>query len=289
MQSAQHLDASLRHLSQWRARRSNSWVVPRYSPDQTASQSSRRRKVAKRGRTRTTGTEVEMIALPKHWFSEPLRHSMKTVVRPPTARTRRKQQTIKAKVPEETFFDLMKPLETGCTQGFEWIDAEKTRLMPTAEKPSYILFKYTFARPSVLDQIWRLEEETATRKKDKDGCLIPFRRGHGCARLHLSHAAADGRGERTDLIAQVTGNTTITFKVPKLKRAMPSLCIKVSVSSMDRAGHVVWANTYSTSTAAALRKQMRHHLTHMIESSEYPTLTHMSSALTHTSDEVRTS
>ncbi|KAL1499740.1 hypothetical protein AB1Y20_012427 [Prymnesium parvum] len=72
MQSAEHLDASLRHLSQRRARRSNSWVVPRYSPDQTASQSSRRRKVAKRGRTRTTGTEVEMIALPKHWFSEPL-------------------------------------------------------------------------------------------------------------------------------------------------------------------------------------------------------------------------
>lgn len=213
---------------------------------------------------------------------------MKTVVRPATARTRRKQQTIKVKIPEEIFFDLMRPLETGCTPGFKWMDADRTRLQPTAEKPTYNLFKYTFSKPSVLDQIWRLdklEEKSAVRKKDKNGLLVPFRRGHGCARLHLSHAAA-GRGERTDLIAQVTGNTTICFKVPKCKRAMPSLCITVSVSSMDQAGHFVWANTYGSSTAAALRKQMRHHLNHMIESAEYPTLTHMNLALTHNSDAV---
>ena len=44
-------------------------------------------------------------------------------------------------------------------------------------------------------------------RKPKDGEVIPHRRGHGSARLHLSHAA-QGRGEKTDLLAQVAGAVT---------------------------------------------------------------------------------
>ena len=42
--------------------------------------------------------EIEYIQVPKHWFMDPLHHGMKTVVRPPTKSTRRKQITIEVSV-----------------------------------------------------------------------------------------------------------------------------------------------------------------------------------------------
>ena len=86
------------------------------------------------------------------------------------------------------------------------------------------------------------------------------------------------------MIAQVTGNTTVSLKVPALERAMPTLIIKVSVATMDKQGHILWPTTYSAKTAAALRKQMRHHLQEMIHNPEYPTLSHMTPALTCSSE-----
>lgn len=227
-----------------------------------------------------TDAAIEYIRVPKHWFSQPLHHAMKTVVRPPTARTRRKQLTIQMKIPEEVFIELMSPLESACVAGFEWVDESKTKLLPTEEKPTFLRYKYTVSKPSLLDKIWRLDtlEKEPARKKDKNGNTVPFRRGHGCARIHLSAVAAQ-RGERTDLLAQVTGNTIIDCKVPKFARAIPTLRIKVSVSTMDKSGHVVWANNYTAGTSAALRKQMRCHLAKMIEDPAYPTLSHMSPAL----------
>ena len=50
--------------------------------------------------------------MPKHWFSTPLHHHMKTVVRPPTARTRRKEIKIEMKIPLVIFVELMQPLDT---------------------------------------------------------------------------------------------------------------------------------------------------------------------------------
>ena len=187
-------------------------------------------------------------------------------------------------MPEPIFLDLLRPLDSGIATGFEWLDEEKTALAPTSETKSYKMYKYTFGRPTSLDRIWRLHTlEEPQGKKDKRGQLVPFRRGHGCARLHLSAAAAQ-RGERTDLLAQVTGNTTVSMKVPSLQRAMPTLTMKVSVATMDKQGHILWPTTYSAKTAAALRKQMRHHLQEMIDNPEYPTLSHMSPALTCSSE-----
>ena len=57
---------------------------------------------------------IEYIKVPKHWFSDPLLHAMKTVMRPPTAVTsRRKELKLEVRVPKEIFFDLVRPLETG--------------------------------------------------------------------------------------------------------------------------------------------------------------------------------
>jgi hypothetical protein len=231
---------------------------------------------------------IKYVKVPLHWFTEPLYHSMKTVVRPPTKLTRRKQQTIEIKTIEEVFIDLMNPLEDGDASGFEWVDTEKTALVPTKDAKTFWEYKYEIKKPSLVDKIWRLESQEPARpaKYDKQGQLVPFRRGHGCARLHLSTAAA-ARGERTDLLAQLTGNVIIGLKVPKFERTWPTMTVKLAVSTLDMTGHIVWGNTYGVVTAAALRKQMRFHLQHMIDSQEYPTLSHMAPGLTNSTEEVR--
>ena len=77
-----------------------------------------RRKEIKKKKAR----EIEYIRVPKHWFSDPLHHHMKTVVRPPTKRTRRKVQLIECKVPQDIFVDLMQPMDDGDMKDFAWED-----------------------------------------------------------------------------------------------------------------------------------------------------------------------
>ena len=249
-----------------------------------------RKKKKSGGRLKKTATPariIEYISVPIHWFSDPLNRSMKTVVRPPTKLTRRKQQTIELKIPLKVFVNPMRPFNDGELSGLAWQDTNKTELKPTKEYKTFLEYKYTVTKPSMIDRLWRLNgQEPAERpgkKRDKSGVIIPYRRGHGGSRLHLSKAAAE-RGERSDLISQVTGNVTLKLKAPRWERAMPTIRLTMATSSMDQNGHVLWANNYSDKTAAALRKQMRHHLTEMINDPEYPTLTHMESALTLTSD-----
>ena len=215
--------------------------------------------------------QIEYISVPKHWFSEPLHHSMKTTVRPPTKKTRRKELTIETHLPLPIFLDLMKPMETGEMVGFEWEDEDKTKLVPTKDAKSFLQYKYTIAKPSAVDKFWRLHETEKPRRMRKGGKLVVCRRGLGSSRLHLS-AAAEERGERTDLLAQVTGNVTVTCKVPKEERAMPYLRIAFKVSTLDKTGHIEWATIFTDRTAAALRKQMETHLRSMIENPDYPTL-----------------
>lgn len=212
---------------------------------------------------------------------------MTTVVRPPTALTRRKEIKIDVRIPEQIFLELMNPLESGCVTGFKWKNEAKTSLEPTRDRPTFLEYKYVINKPELIDKLWRLEvREAPSKKRGKDGELIASRRGHGCARLHLS-AAAEARGERTDLVAQVVGNMTVMLKVPKNERAMPSLCVKVKIATMDANGHIIWPATFEAATKAALRKQMRYHIKAMIDSPEFPTLTQMTLCLTATSESLR--
>lgn len=220
--------------------------------------------------------KIEYISVPKHWFTEPLEHTMRTLVRPPTSRTRRKQQTIDMKMPEQLFFDFLRPLETGDAAGLTWVDEEKSALQPTKDKPTYREYKYLITKPSLNDKVWRMQET------DQAG----VHRGKGCARLHLS-GAAEERGDKTDVIAQVTGNVILSLKVPKMERAMPLMRMTLAVSTMNETGDIVWANTYAAKTAAALRKQMRSHLQEMMNDPKYPTLDRMKLALTEGSEVVR--
>jgi hypothetical protein len=44
--------------------------------------------------------------------------------------------------PQQIFVDLMKPMDTGDMDKFEWVDESKSSLKPTEDKPSYEDFKY---------------------------------------------------------------------------------------------------------------------------------------------------
>ena len=43
----------------------------------------------------------------------------------------------------------------------------------------------------------------------------------------------------------MTGNVTVSLKVPKKERAMPFFVLKYKVSTLNRHGHVEWATTFS--------------------------------------------
>ena len=241
-----------------------------------ASSSTRPRCARKRARkagasSRKPKRVIEYIKVPKHWFSDPLNHKFKTAVRPPTKGTRRKELSIDLRMPLEIFVDLMKPMATNDMENFEWEDEEKTTLVPTRKGKSFLEYKYMIQKPEMVSKYWSLEQKEPTIRVRKEGKLVQRRRGLGSARLHLSQAAEE-RGERTDLLAQITGNVSIYFKVPNNERAMPTGEIKFKVSTLVKSGHIEWATTFAPRTAAALRKQMQTHLRSMIESPEYPTL-----------------
>jgi hypothetical protein len=230
---------------------------------------------------------IEYIKVPKHWFSDPLNHAMKTAVRPPTKRTRRKELVIDLHVPQEVFYDMMKPMDDGDMEGFKWEEAAKTKLAPTTDTKTFQQFKYEIKKPQMVDKFWCLQNREQPRRVRKEGEMVTCRRGLDSARLHLS-AAAEARGELTDLLAAVTGNVSVLFKVPKEERAMPKLQMKFKVSTMTKTGHIEWATSFAPRTAAALRKQMQQHLLAMIEDPEYPTLsTSPQEVLTQQTDCVR--
>ena len=268
---------------------------PRRAPTEARPEKKRRKKrgASQKGRTKKGSgvpkkrRQIEYVKVPKHWFYDPLLHSMKTVVRPPTAMTRRKELKIEVRVPKEIFFDLVRPLATGDMEKFEWTSAKKVALKPTKEGKSFTTYNYLIKKPEINDKLWRLQEhESSEIMRDKSGTIRPTWRGHGSSRLHLSHAAQE-RGGKTDLLAAAVGNVMLNLKVPLHERAMPTLTIKGKIATIDGSGHVIWPTNFTANTAAALRKQMRYHLSEMINDPHYPTLTEMRPSLTMSSESVR--
>ena len=197
---------------------------------------------------------------------------MRAVVRPPTARTRRKQQEIKQKMPIEVFYEIMSPLESTEVEGFQWLDeATKDALEPTSKTAALTTYKYILNKPALVDKVWDLrsiEERLAAIKRKKKPAR--WRRGRGASKLHLSMAAAE-RGDTTSLLSAVTGNVIIKLDVPNQERRMPELKINFNVSTLDTKGHVEWSTSYSAAVATALGKRMKNHLKEMQTDPEYPT------------------
>lgn len=193
-------------------------------PDSTPAKPRKPRKkacsISKKSKKKSTRKKrvIEYIQVPKHWSTEPIDQAMTTVVRPPTKGRRRKEIQMIMKCPMEVFVDLMQPMDSGDMTNFKWEDEAKTKLEPTRKaKTSKGLteYKYTISKPKNVDKFWGLDRREEARRQRTGSRLV--HRGLGSARLHLSEAA-ESRGERTETMAQVTGNVTVGLKVPGGRR-----------------------------------------------------------------------
>ena len=225
----------------------------------------------------------ELIRVPLAWFLGPLRQAMRLRVRPVTSNTRRKQLSVKMQVPKACFDALMRPLVDKGVEGLAL--GMFLSCVATSTTPRLLRYNYILNKGSLSDSLFRLEEFDKKPKRfiqPKAGKQIPpalrYKRGLGCARLHLS-AAAGARGELAQTIAMVCGAVLISYREPKAFRAMGTLELKMFVLSMDHNGHILWPTKFGAKTQAALRRQARVLLQRMMEDPLYPIHPSMRGAL----------
>ena len=223
----------------------------------------------------------DLIRVPKWWFLEPVRASMRKLVRPCTQLTRRKQITIKFQIPARCFLELMSVFHDGELEGL--VHDANGCPRPTRETAQVRYFSYIIRRASQIEKFFSLEkfEKPASGFKKR-----PWRRGLGsAARLFLS-GAAQRRGMQATVMAAVCGNLVIELREPRNFKSMPRLTIKMFVLSMDSHGNIIWPVDFDARSKAALRKQARSLLRRMIDDPNYPVGAGMSKALTnmHTND-----
>lgn len=232
--------------------------------------SAKRRKRAEQTKPRLTPDVLpaceELIRVPRAWFFNPLRQSMRRLVRPCTALTRRKQLTIKKEIPLRVFEQLMSTLGPEDVKGLNRTEVAG-RLIPTKQTKNLRRYEYVINKGSALNKFFNLE--SADRRPEGRSKAL-WRRSLGCGRLFLG-AAAEKRGQKALQIAMVCGNCVIQLLEPTGFRAIPRLTIRMFVLSMDQTGHIIWPVDFAAKTRAALRKQLRHLVAEMLEQQDmYP-------------------
>ena len=225
----------------------------------------------------------ELIRVPRAWFIDPVRTSLRKKVRPCTALTRRKQLSINTQVPFRTFEELLAGFADGELEGLE--RDVGGRLKTTSRTASLLRYKYIINRGSLLDKFFSLDEvdKLLHTRGPRLAQGRRWKRSLGCARLFLA-AAQEARGLKASVMAMVCGNVVIELRAPKAFKAMPRLTINFFVLSMDAHGHIVWPVDFAARTKAALRKQARTLLKRMLDDDSYPVDPSMSEALTAASD-----
>ena len=220
---------------------------------------------------------------------DPLRARMRSMVRPCTAKTRRKQLTIRFQLPRRGFEELMAPFGEGDAVGLT--RGADGRLQPTKSTLRLMRFNYTLKKGSFSDKLFQLQNfqqyaapsARARASKGPPKPPHPHKRGLGCAKLHLS--GADGRrGRLATVLSMVCGNVIIEYTEPRKLRAMPTLRLRFFVLSMDKDGNIVWPTNFPDQTRACLRKQARTLLSKMMDDPAYPVDPRFSAALQSASD-----
>ena len=297
--------------------------------------------------------QVPTVSLPLSWYIDPFYKTIRTIVRPATAITRRKEITIKMKMPREAFEEIFKELAVGDAVGVDR-DASTGWLTPTSPASSGInRFDFTIKRGSVTDKLFHGNLEVAAppepkrkrklaevaqigeddiyeveaivtsrkvgRKKTKTEYLVKWvdwpdetntwepashidpnivaayeakplraprhsvptlhRRGSGCAKVLISHAAQK-RGVVPETMSMLCGNWVVKYRESIDRSRMPTLELKVFVLSMDKRGHIIFPTDFATNTKAQLRMQARALLRKMIDDPLNPCDATMEPAMT---------
>ena len=200
---------------------------------------------ARRG-GRAAKPPIPRTSVPRHWYDWPLRRALRTTIRPPTARTRRRLVEVRVTAPRETFDDFMAPLQEGEAEGV--VRDEAGALLPTKENASTAYFNYTIYRPMVVDRLLKLEAadegagaHASERAAKRKGAWL---RGLGCARLSLA-AGAHRKGKLGETLSMAAGNLVVEYRLPKRERAPPTLVLRYFVLTMDATGHIEWPVRFS--------------------------------------------
>ena len=85
-------------------------------------------------------SSIPSASLPLSWYLDPLYASLKKLIRPPTALTRRKELIISVPLPVEAFTVLLASLKEGDSTGVKR-DAEE-KLIPTSTTGSLRKWEY---------------------------------------------------------------------------------------------------------------------------------------------------
>ena len=93
------------------------------------------------------------VSLPIAWFRNPLIKTLKKLVRPAVATTRRKELSIKMSVPREIFEELLAPIQDGEVVGLKR-DSTSGLLEPTRTTTALRHYEYTVRRGSLTDKIF---------------------------------------------------------------------------------------------------------------------------------------
>ena len=128
---------------------------PVSAPTGLKSTASRRSSAPSTPRPTPLAAPVPTTSCPTSWFRAPLDKAIQKLVRPSTARTRRKELVIKTSLPLEVFEDFMSPLSSGDAEGLTR-DSDN-RLVPTSTTTSVRHYKYLVKKGSVSDRLFHLQ------------------------------------------------------------------------------------------------------------------------------------
>jgi hypothetical protein len=218
----------------------------------------------------------EMSQVPTAWLSEPFSSALRKAVKPATSRTRRRLVQVRAKVPEEVFQDFVACLEDGDALGVQRDDSGK--LVPTKTTQTSQIYDYTIKKPTVVGKLFSLEDRDP---KPAPGAREPgaWHRGFKSSMLVLSQNGHK-KGKKGEKVSMVAGTVRVHCRIPRRWKGWPTLTVRYFVLTMAHNGTITWPAKFTQTSRALLRKQVRQHVTAMLEDDRYPVHAQMSSCLT---------
>ena len=96
------------------------------------------------------------VDLPLHWFRDPLYKTIRRLVRPATALTRRKEIRVKMAVPIQIFEELLSELMEGDAEGL--LRDQSGRLIPSRITPTLNHFEYMIKKGSITNKLFALDK-----------------------------------------------------------------------------------------------------------------------------------
>ena len=193
-----------------------------------------------------------MLSLPKNWFALEFFKTIRARVRGPLSKLRRRQCTIKARLPREVFEEMTNRLRESDAEGLEW--DEEGKLKPTKKTSSCLTYSYDFRKPMATDRFVSLETADRRGVHAKEG-KGAWKRGHGCAALKLSDSAREG--SKASVFSMIGGNMIIKYRVPRNWRTWPTLTMKFFVLTVDYHGNVIFPTEWDLNARLLLTELAR--------------------------------